>query len=369
MKSASLCVLRLLLLAIGWSTFAAESLKTRNVFLIISDGLRWQEVFTGAEESLISFENGGVKDTNRVRSNYWRATAEARRETLMPFFWKEIAAKGQLLGNQTKGSVVKVRNGQNFSYPGYNEVLTGAGDARIDSNAKKPNPNVTVFEWIHQQRGFEGRVGVIGTWDVFPFIFNCERARLPIWPAWGNSFAKEIEVPELLRRLTWDTPLLGPDVIFDSFAMQASLDYVKKEKPRLLFIGFGETDEWAHHNQYGEYLKAAHRVDSFVRELWTMLQSMREYRDQTTLIITADHGRGSGPVDWRSHGKEVPESADDWIAVLGPDTPALGERVNGPAQSQSQIAATIATLLGFDYRAFSKQAGEPLQNVVQVKGR
>ena len=28
--------------------------KTRNVVLIVSDGLRWQEVFTGAEEDLLN---------------------------------------------------------------------------------------------------------------------------------------------------------------------------------------------------------------------------------------------------------------------------------------------------------------------------
>jgi hypothetical protein len=357
----------LVLLAIGCLASHAQQLKTRNVFLIISDGLRWQEVFSGAEDQLISEQFGGVKDTNALRASFWRTTPEARRETLMPFFWTEIARHGQLFGNQTKGSVVKVTNGKNFSYPGYNEIITGRGDPRIDSNAKKLNPNTNVFEWIDSQRAFKGRVAVLGTWDVFPYIFNCERSHLPIWPAWTNSFAKEIEVPELLRRVTWDTPMLGSDVIFDSFVMHATYDFVKRQKPRLAFIGFGETDEWAHHQHYEEYLKAAQRVDSFAREFWTMLQSMPEYRDKTTLIITADHGRGTGPVDWKSHGEKIPDSAGDWIAILGPDTPPLGERTNTSPRAQSQIAATIGALLGFDYRAFFTQAGEPLHDV--IKGR
>jgi hypothetical protein len=357
----------LVLLAIGCLASHAQQLKTRNVFLIISDGLRWQEVFSGAEDQLISEQFGGVKDTNALRASFWRTSPEARRETLMPFFWTEIARHGQLFGNQTKGSVVKVTNGKNFSYPGYNEIITGRGDPRIDSNAKKLNPNTNVFEWIDSQRAFKGRVAVLGTWDVFPYIFNCERSHLPIWPAWTNSFAKEIEVPELLRRVTWDTPMLGSDVIFDSFVMHATYDFVKRQKPRLAFIGFGETDEWAHHQHYEEYLKAAQRVDSFAREFWTMLQSMPEYRDKTTLIITADHGRGTGPVDWKSHGEKIPDSAGDWIAILGPDTPPLGERTNTSPRTQSQIAATIGALLGFDYRAFFTQAGEPLHDV--IKGR
>jgi hypothetical protein len=94
---------------------------------------------------------------------------------------------------------------------------------------------------------------------------------------------------------------------------------------------------------------------------------MPEYHDKTTLIITADHGRGTGPSDWKGHGEKIPDSAGDWIAVLGPDTPALGERTNTSLRTQSQIATTIAALLGLDYRAFFKQAGEPLQDV--IKGR
>lgn len=117
-------------------TFTAQR-KTENVFLIITDGLRWQELFTGAEKLLISKENGGVQDTNAIHQKFWRETPEQRREALLPFFWNEIAHHGQLLGNQNEGSVVAVANPHKFSYPGYNEIFTGVID-RIDSNDKKP---------------------------------------------------------------------------------------------------------------------------------------------------------------------------------------------------------------------------------------
>src|SRR4051812_1918099 len=82
LKFASLWIARLLLFMLaGWAAHG-EPLKTRNVFLIISDGLRWQEVFTGAEELLMSEANGGVKDTNALRTNYWRDTLEMRRKQL-----------------------------------------------------------------------------------------------------------------------------------------------------------------------------------------------------------------------------------------------------------------------------------------------
>src|ERR1700733_5656765 len=54
--------------------------KTENVVLIVSDGLRWQEVFTGADPRLISDKTGGnwVSEAD-LRKRYWRADAETRR--------------------------------------------------------------------------------------------------------------------------------------------------------------------------------------------------------------------------------------------------------------------------------------------------
>ena len=45
---------------------------------------------------------------------------------------------------------------------------------------------------------------------------------------------------------------------------------------------------------------------------------------------------------------------------MGPDTPATGEMTNVPRVTQSQIAATIAELLGEDYRSAAPQVAEPL---------
>jgi len=101
-----------------------------------------------------------------------------------------------------------------------------------------------------------------------------------------------------------------------------------------------------------------------VEELWNTLQAMPTYRDQTTFIITTDHGRGSGPVDWKEHGVDQKGSENIWMAVLGPDTQALGERTNTTAIRQAQIAATIAGLLGKDYRGDVRAAAPALEEVL-----
>ena len=90
--------------------------------------------------------------------------------------------------------------------------------------------------------------------------------------------------------------------------------------------------------RYDLYLEAAHNMDRFVRMLWETVQAIPQYRDKTTFLISADHGRGSGPASWKDHGEKVEASEGIWLAVIGPDTPRLGERFQTAPITQTQIA-------------------------------
>jgi hypothetical protein len=340
--------------------------KTNNVVLIMTDGFRWQELFRGADPALMDQADSPFADTAALRAEFGGATAEARRRALLPFLWSTIAEEGQIFGNRDKGSDVHVTNGFKFSYPGYNETLTGAPDPRIDSNRPGPNPNVTVFEWLSRRPGFEDRVAAFGAWSPFDDIFNRERSGLFVRAAWDIPFdppsgERQQAIDDLYRNMT---RIWGKFLNYDAFVQQAMLEYVREKRPRTLIVGFGETDEWAHERRYDLYLRAAHRFDSFVAELWTQMQAMPEYRGQTTFIIATDHGRGDGRTGWRNHGQEVDGAEAIWLAVMGPDTPPLGERTNAVTVTQSQIAATIAALLGEDFRAAAPHAAPPIADVI-----
>jgi hypothetical protein len=339
--------------------------RTRNVLLVTIDGYRWQEIFGGADRALMNRQNGGVADPALLNTEFAAPTPQLRRKLLMPFVWDVIASKGQLFGNALAGSDVKVTNGKNFSYPGYNEILTGAADPAIDSNEKMPNRNVNVLEWLNRRDEFRGRVAAFGSWDVFPFILNQERSKLPVTAGWqplsGNGLTAE---ERLIGRLLTETPRLWSDCCYDCFTFRAALEYFKRQRPRVLFIGFGETDEFAHSGQYDQYLRSAHRNDEYLRQLWETVQALPEYHGSTTLIVTADHGRGDAPLEWKNHGADVRGSQRIWIAIIGPDTAALGERTNHEPLFQGQVAATVAALLGLDYQAFSAKAAPPINSVV-----
>ena len=346
---------------------AGEARRTENVVLIVSDGLRWQEVFTGADPALLNEKDGGSWLAEpELRARYWRETAAARRELLFPFLWGTVARQGQLFGNQARGSIAQVTNGKAFSYPGYNEMTTGFPNDAIDSNEFGPNPNPTVFEWLNGQPGFQGRVAVYGTWNVFDHVFNRPRSHLVMQTGWSLPPAPPHEAPRaaLLRTLFTTTTRFDEEDCPNSFLQPLLLNYVRSGHPRVLFVGYGETDNWAHSGRYDLVLDSAQRFDGFVRQLWDTMQSLPQYRGRTTFLITTDHGRGNAPVEWKEHGVEEKGSENIWLGVLGPDTAPLGERGQGSRVAQAQIAATVAALLGLNYPAEQPQAAGPLQDVL-----
>jgi hypothetical protein len=354
------------LLAIQPTRLVAQQLRTRNVILVVTDGLRWQEMFNGADATLMG-RAGNVGDTAKLARDYWRDTPEARRAALMPFVWGTMAKEGQIFGDSARGSVMRVSNTFRFSYPGYSEMFTGHADARINSNEHPPNENTTVFEYLNAQPLFKGKVAAIATWAAFTRIINAERSGVTVLDGWDRGASNTGTASSaVLRDLYATTVRYWPENVFDALMHQSMRDYLAVKKPRVMFIGYGETDEWAHAGRYDLYLQSAHQVDAYLAELWSVLQADPQYRNSTTLIVTTDHGRGYGSA-WRNHGEDVVGAQYIWTAVIGPDTPPMGVRQSTTDLLQAQIAPTIAQLLSFDWQKREPRSAGVLPGVVRGK--
>ncbi len=339
-----------------------------NVVFITLDGLRWEDVFDGANEPLIQ-RNGGVVNKTKTSEKYLRATAEERRERLMPFLWTVIAKQGVLLGNPNAESHVKVANSFHFSYPGYSEMLIGFADPKIDSNEKRYNENVTVLEWLNQMAGFKGQVCAVTGWDVFPFIINDQRSGVLVNSGWeplspklrqsttDHTLTKEA-IDELIKveAIAAQVPDMWDGFRYDYFTYRAADAAIRVLQPKVLFVNFGETDEWGHGGRYDLYLDAAQRNDQYIQQLWATLQSMEQYRDKTTLIVTTDHGRGQ--TDWRSHSNSLPGCDRIWFAAMGPSVAHYESQHE--SFTQSQFAATMAAALGQDFCQTSDKVAPPM---------
>jgi Type I phosphodiesterase / nucleotide pyrophosphatase len=325
----------------------AQSRKTENIIIVTLDGMRWQEVFGGIDSALVVNKNF-TRDSAGIVTQFWAGDRNERRKKLFPFFWKTIISHGQLYGDRTMGSEVNNANPYKFSYPGYNEIFTGYPDPLVNSNDKNKNANTNVLEFINKQKGYGGKLAVFSTWDCFPYILNKWRSGLYV-----NSDVDTLRFADPNLKLINDMQLLTAKplgVRLDLLTYFAGREYLKKYKPKLLYIAFDETDDFAHAGEYDQYLASAHAEDGMIADIWSTIQAMPEYRNKTTLIVTCDHGRGDKiKEEWRDHGEKVEDAGHIWIAVMGPDTSPTGLVKTASPLYQKQIAPTIAALLGFHF--------------------
>lgn len=343
-----------------------------NVVLVMIDGVRWQEVFTGADDRHFTKEAGKIEQPEPIRREFWRETPDERRAVLMPFLWTTVAAHGQIYGNQTKGSVARITNSYGVSYPGYAEANCGIAEPIIKDNRVIPNPNVSVFEFLNSRDRFQGKAAIFGNWTLFTSIFNQARSNLPIddgvQPFTAGTVTPDNEVINTIRRegsFRWGSATM------DAMLFRSALPWIRANKPRAIFVCLGDTDEWAHEGYYAEYLRAMRRADGYIAELWSVLQSMPEYKDSTALIITTDHGRGderTSPTDWNNHSlPKHPGCENIWVAAIGPGIEPLGERTDTGEIKQAQIAATVAAIVGEDFLTAQPKAAPPVSGIVGKK--
>jgi hypothetical protein len=359
---------RLALIAAALVLLVTSSLcqpAVKNVVIVTIDGFRWQEIFTGMDTAIAHDRRFHQEDSAGIMARYWSDDPAERRAKLLPFLWGTVAKKGQIYGNRALGSYLETANPYWFSYPGYSELLCGYVDTAVNSNDYPANPNVTLLEFLSRREGFRASVAAFGAWDAFDRIINEGRSGIPVMSAFQPSGGADPTPREkLLNAMLKDSPApWGAEECLDLFTFRAAMEELSTRHPRVLYVAFGETDEYAHAGQYASYLDAVHRNDAWLGELWAALSADPFYAGSTALVIAVDHGRGRGE-RWTSHGQKVPGANETWCAFLGAGVPARGEIAGGRTLFQRQIAQTIASLLGTVY-----VAAHPVADKIDLSGR
>lgn len=333
-----------------------------NIIIITTDGLRWQEVFEGMDSSIANNKKYNEGDSAYIFTRYGASDGIERRKKLLPFLWNYVSVNGQVYGNKIQGEKVQVSNPYWFSYPGYSEIFCGFVDSLINSNSYKPNPNMNVLEFINQQPNYKNRVAAFGAWEAFDRILNEKRSGIPVFSAFDTVGGKNPNEKEQLINAMLKDSYKPYDMgeCLDVFTHYAAMEYLNKNKPKVLYISYGETDEWAHSGQYKSYLEAAHQFDAWVKDIWNYLQNDPQYKNNTSLFITTDHGRGDRN-DWTDHGSDVAGANDIWFAMLGPQISTLKEKKIEGTIYQKQFAQTIASLLGLQFIA-----GHPVAEALPI---
>ena len=156
---------------------AATGRKTENVVLFMTDGLRWQEVFERRRRTAVDqgkWRRQGEPGRSAPQGLFARLARGAPRRRSCRSFGRCWPTRVRFMAIPRRERCPGHQRDELFLSWLQRDVV-GFADPRIDSNDKVPNPNVTVFEWLHRKPAYHGRVAAFGCWDAFPFIFNRER--------------------------------------------------------------------------------------------------------------------------------------------------------------------------------------------------
>jgi hypothetical protein len=342
----------LLLLSLMLQGAAGAQNKIENLIVVTTDGLRWQEVFKGLDSTLASSERFNEKDSSFIYRNYAGKSSIESRKKILPFLWSRFVSEGQLYGNRLYGSKVNIANPYRVSYPGYSELFTGYVDTNVNSNSAPNNPNSNFLGFLQKQPRFKNKVAAFCAWETFNRILNEPAIGFPVIAAFdktGGASPTDKEV--LLNNMLADSykPWNYGECL-DVFTHYAAMEHLKTREPKVLYIAYGETDEWAHSGKYKSYLNAARQVDEWLEEIWTYVQSHPKYKNETALLLTTDHGRGENS-SWTSHGASIPGAEQTWFGIIGPGIKPKGEMKADVQLYQQQLAQTVVSLLGLKFKA------------------
>lgn len=312
----------------GW-----RSAQEERVVLVALDGARWQEVFGGV----------GLEMARRY------GVAERSASELVPTLHRWATRDGAALGAPEHGAIMRASGPSFVSLPGYTELLTGRLSP-CTSNACAPATEPTLLDEVAD--GSRDGAAAIASWDALDGAVAMGRDRVV-------SSAGRTRTRRLARLAQHEAsavallagaaaaPWPGHDGYRpDEETAKLALAVEASARPRLLFVSLGDTDEHAHHDDYGRYLDALRAADSFLARLEHELDRRGDLA-RTTILVTADHGRADS---FRDHGAEHPESSRVWLVARGGKVRARGLVAAREERALRDVAPTVRAILGLPRR-------------------
>lgn len=320
------------------------------VVLVVLDGVRWQDVFVGADPVLAA-----------------QAKVPAlHADSLMPHLHALVAERGAALGAPGQGAPMQASGPNYVSLPGYNEILSGRTVTACKDNDCDRTRAPTLMDEARAVARRSTDVAVIASWPKIELACSADPSTMVV--STGRS---RVHHEELLRDdailASWldegakADPFPGKDDYRpDRYTAAIGLRYLETKRPRLMFLGLGEPDEYAHRDDYAGYLDSLRAADGTVGDLFDVLDRLGERGKHTTVFVTADHGRGR---DYRVHGKNFPESGRVWLVAAGGGVSARGLAHAARGHRLADVAPTIRLLLDLPADV-SPLAGSPLDELL-----
>ena len=304
-----------------------------RVVLVVIVGVRWQDVFTGVDPDL-------------AKTYLLPPREVVGPEVLVPNLHRLTTSDGLAYGMPGAGEAMFASGPNYVSQPGYIEIFSERRPTGCLSNDCPKTTERTFVDDI--ATATNGSAAVVSSWEVIGRAAALAPAKLVTSTGQGRGENQgELRVDEKATknlefgRIAASWPGHG-EYRPDKYTREIALAYLEHRHPQFMFLGLGDTDEYAHLGDYRGYLRALHEADATIGRLLETLDRMGDDGRHTTVLVTTDHGRERAFV---SHGGVAPESSRVWMIAGGnvrPDGPvALPE----PAHLYD-VGPTVRRLMG-----------------------
>jgi len=274
-----------------------KEFKTKNVFIVVADGLRYSESWGEPNCQYIPKMAGELAKQGVVNTTFYNL-------------------------------------GDTYTTAGHSN-LTTANYQTINNLGMEYPLNPSIFQlWIRQTANKPIKSWVIASKDKLAILGNCND------PLWLGKFTPSVNTGI-------DGLGIGSGFRDDSLTYQTAIHILKINHPNLVLINFMEPDLSGHSGDWNNYLKGTRKTDEYIYRLWQFLQNDSIYKNTTTIFITSDHGRHLDNVldGFPSHGDGCEGCRHISFLAMGPDF-KKGSMIAVPRE-QIDIPVTIAKLMGF----------------------
>jgi Metalloenzyme superfamily len=222
-------------------------------------------------------------------------------------------------------------NGVTFTNPGHAAISTGAYDNIANNGTELPH-NPGLLQLYVEQFGWPNYASLIASKDKLHILNNTSN------PNYYNQYECYI-----------DCGVNGNGTggyRADTITYMNVMSQLNSGLPRLMIVNFKDPDTYGHMADSIGYINAIKRTDNYVAYIYQLIQSHPAYKDQTTLIVTNDHGRHTA--GWSngyvSHGDECAGCRHIEFFAISPDFKK--NTIITKNYEQIDIAPTVAELLG-----------------------
>lgn len=309
-------------------------MTTPIVVLITLDGVRPKEFFGRPDPTLCGAAPAqGTPECTRQGYLFDRTLADH-------------ATHGFLWGAPESNTEASVANAAYLSLPGYQSLFTGVTTGCADNNCPRVTAETLGERLVREGHFDRDDAAFFASWERMPLALERTAGTVLVNAGFApmvDPTATPAELARINERQGADRPP-WQGARGDWWTMVQALRHMRDHRPKLLYIGLNDADEWGHLNDYRRYLGALRQYDEWVGRLRTMLDGMGEYGRRATMIVTTDHGRGDGP-RWKDHGPDTPEARAIWMLVVPPGQ-RTGLTVRTRAVTHLDLRPTIEAIFG-----------------------